>query len=452
MEIATTGSLTVIGSISNYGDTTGIVLRADASGYATLLHNTNGVDATVESYISGNVWHGVSSPMSDAKSRVFLGLYLTYFQETDSTWHWIEAVDHALGAGEGFFTWATSNTTVSYYGNLNNGDVSPAITYSTGAPSGGIGWNLIGNPFPSAVEWTSNWGQAAGNVDATMYVYDAANGQYDTWNYSTGTGTNGKANGDIAVGQGIWVKTNAATPSITIPQNDRKHSTEPFYKNGFVDGRVSFIVEGNGYNDEMVIYFRDDATNEFDSQFDAWKLFGMGETPQFYSLSGESKLTVNVLPFNNNIIPAGLKVGANGIYTITVNNLENLGDDIIIYLEDLKENTIINLSEELSYLFTSSVSDDPNRFLLHFGSTLGNNEIISQEDINIYAYDETLYINSGELLTGDVKIYDLAGKELLRKSINQTGFEKINVSNLSGYYLVSFVSETAIVNQKVFIK
>ena len=113
---------------------------------------------------------------------------------------------------------------------------------------------------------------------------------------------------------------------------------------------------------------------------------------------------------------------------------------------------MINLSELLSYSFTASVSDDPNRFLLHFGSNVGNNELLNPGDINIYAYDETIYIKSGELFSGDVIIYDLSGKEILRKSINQSGFEKINVSNLNGYYLVNFVSNASVVNQKVFIK
>jgi len=452
VEIASSGSLTVIGAINNNADTTGLVLKADVSGYASLLHNTNGVDATVESYISGNVWHGISSPMSDAKSRVFLGSYLTYFNETDSTWSWIEAVDHSLGIGEGFFAWATSNTTVSYYGNLNNGDANPPITYSSGAGYTVIGWNLIGNPFPSAVEWTANWGQTAGKVDATMYVYDAANGHYDTWNYNTG-GTNEKTNGDIAVGQGIWVKTNAASPSITVPQSERKHSTEPFYKDEIVvDGRVSFNVEGEGYSDEMVIYFRDDATNEFDSEFDAWKLFGMVETPQLYSITGNNKLAVNTLPYNNNVIPAGLVVKSNGIYTISVNDLENLGDEVTVYLEDLMENKMINLNDAESYSFTSSISDDPNRFLLHFGNTLGNNELLNTNDVNIYAYGDNVYFNSGELLSGDIVLYDLAGKQILSKSISNTSFEKINVSSLSGYYLVNFISENVVVNQKVFIK
>ncbi|OQX75483.1 MAG: hypothetical protein B6D61_10315 [Bacteroidetes bacterium 4484_249] len=216
---------------------------------------------------------------------------------------------------------------------------------------------------------------------------------------------------------------------------------------------MSFIVAGNGKSDEMVVYFRDDATNEFDSQFDAWKLFAMGmETPNLYSVSNGNKLAVNVLPFDNNVIPAGFKAGVNGVYTISVNDLENIGDDIIVYLEDLKENQMINLSELLSYSFTASVSDDPNRFLLHFGYFTGNNEFTNTENINIFAYDKTIYIKSGELLSGEAIIYDLTGKEILRKSINQSDFEKINVSNLSGYYLVSFVSNESIVNQKVFIK
>ena len=63
----------------------------------------------------------------------------------------------------------------------------------------------------------------------------------------------------------------------------RTHNTSTFFKDEVSD-IVRLEVSGNGYTDETVIRFLDDATSGFDGQWDAHKLFGsVAEAPAIYS-------------------------------------------------------------------------------------------------------------------------------------------------------------------------
>jgi hypothetical protein len=58
--------LTVSGTLTNNATATGLVLKSDATGTASLIHSTSAVPATVERYISNDAekWHFLSSPVA----------------------------------------------------------------------------------------------------------------------------------------------------------------------------------------------------------------------------------------------------------------------------------------------------------------------------------------------------------------------------------------------------
>ncbi len=74
------------------------------------------------------------------------------------------------------------------------------------------GWNLVGNPTPSTIDWNvSGWTKT--NMDGTIDVWNPSDtiGGYKTWNGSTGS----LGSGRIAPFQAFWVKANAASPLLT---------------------------------------------------------------------------------------------------------------------------------------------------------------------------------------------------------------------------------------------
>jgi hypothetical protein len=148
-------------------------------------------------------------------------------------------------------------------------------------PSGPDGWNLIGNPYPSAINWLSN-NFALGFVDPTIYVFHPEAGNYFYWNRHDQLHTTG-ASAIIAAQQGFYMHSNAAgseSGSVSMDNSIRLHSTQPFYRSDtLMNEHLILTVRGNNLTDETRIRFDSTTTVLFDSDHDAYKLGGVDEAP-----------------------------------------------------------------------------------------------------------------------------------------------------------------------------
>ncbi|MEZ5197793.1 MAG: hypothetical protein R2764_15820 [Bacteroidales bacterium] len=90
----------------------------------------------------------------------------------------------------------------------------------------------------------------------------------------------------------------------------RTHVAKDILKGSKADQQyLKFVVEGNNYNDEMLINIQTGSSLIYDNQFDALKMRGLEEAPQFYTLSKDNKeLDSKLLPTikKNLTIPVGL--------------------------------------------------------------------------------------------------------------------------------------------------
>ena len=446
--------LSINGPLVNNSGIDGLILKADSSGTASLMHQSSNVEATVESYISQNKWHFISAPINNAVSGVFMGIYMIIFDETNYTWQYITDPDYDLTEGKGFVVWSdsatTGNTTVSYEGILNTGNLTVnGFSYTPSQPLEDRGWNIIGNPYPSSVHLDYKW--TRNDVDATAYIYDGAN--YLTWNFANNSGTH--PNGDVAPGQGFWIKANSSNASITIPQIARKHSSQQFYKlKDEHPDRLMLDVKGNGYSDKMIVEFNKESTPDFDSELDAWKFKGKKDAPQLYSVYSGEKLTVNVLPFENQtmIIPVSFEAGTENYFTIKASGIESFSDDTEIILEDLKSEKMIDLKSNPSYTFYASPYDMPDRFVLHFTRSIVDTPENPDGNLNIFSFGNRLFVVGSSNENGIVKVYNLMGEEIKNVPI------KSNVTTIpfngykSTYYIVVVNRGNRATSKKVFIE
>ncbi|HLA64046.1 MAG TPA: FG-GAP-like repeat-containing protein [Rhodothermales bacterium] len=83
------------------------------------------------------------------------------------------------------------------------------VTYTSTGNVVNDGWNLLGNPFGSWLDWDAT---AATSLDASVYVYDPATVNYRV--YSRGVGGS-LAGGIIGAFQGFYTHGTAAGPSLT---------------------------------------------------------------------------------------------------------------------------------------------------------------------------------------------------------------------------------------------
>jgi hypothetical protein len=443
------------GNLQVFGD---LFMQANENGTSSLTENGGfsvAGDITVQFYVTADRWHYVSPPMSGQTANTFYDMYLYDYIEATDLWHNIIDPATPLPVGTGYKIWSSTinppnnppgTKSVDFVdGNLNSGNYFLPVTFT------GNGWNLVGNPYPSAVSWNSS-GWLKSKIDATVYVWNGV--QYITWNGTVGDLTGGI----IPAMQGFMVKATGTNPLLLISNSTRLHGTDP-YKASPVDRLFEITVSGNGYDDKTFIHFNEQATTGFDSEFDGYKIYGYEEAPQLYTRSGEEMLRVNVLPevYAGLVIPVALEVPAAGEYTFIFNGLPSFGEGIAVYLEDLIEDHITEITQHGQYVFTASPSDNPDRFMLHFGVASGGDPFIAAGDdeaFYIYSWLNTVYVQSmlQQDISGSVMVYSMMGQEILNNKLENTSLNKFRLYGGSGYYVVKVLSDSGVYSQKVFIR
>jgi hypothetical protein len=325
---------------------------------------------------------------------------------------------------------------------MNQGNYTPAISYT----ALGAAYNVIGNPYPSAIDWDdASWTKT--NVDATVYVWNGS--QNITWNGSVGA----LIDGVIPAGQAFSIKANATSPIIATFDAARVHGVDPYKVS--VTSLIEMHAAGNGYEDAAYVNFREDATDDFDTDFDGYKRWGLNEAPQLFTVVNDINLAVNVLPelTQNLTIQVGYRVGVAGEYTIDVSNIESFIEPVTIYLEDLMTGEMINVEEQSSYTFAASPEDDIVRFELHFVTVVGVNDQIENSDVYIYSNANTVFVrNTSATNNGTITVYDITGTEVLTTQLENIPLNEIDLSVKSGYYVVKVTTNNEVHTQKVFIK
>jgi hypothetical protein len=462
------------------GNTSTITIKSDNLGSGSLVdyttNTTGGVtvdgDFHIELYLTpcdstlgytGGCWHYVSSPVTNATSSVFYLDYLQKWSEPLGKWSgYITSTTEPLNPVQGYAISRPSGNsdTKTFTGTVNSQAAEFPLTRT---PNKGGGYNLVGNPYPSAVDIVSNgitWNQ----TDAKVWYYNKAGKNYLA--YTKGIGGTGSRY--IPAMQGFFVHVNASflAGSLTISNSARLHDISvPFYKGGplMIEEDALYLKvqkQDQSAHDLLCVVFRPFATSNYDDLYDAAKMYGDAESPQLYTVtSDESYLTINVLPFagKTTMVPLGFKVFSNGtgVYSINATNLESFRSGTSIYLEDLKENKTQELNANPVYSFTYTDRDDPARFVLKFDNPFyGVQENGKTNNIDIYSSGEYLFIknNSGMEIKGDLYLYDMLGRLMFSKKLENKLLNKIDPEIVeTGYYLVRIVTSEETYVRKVFL-
>lgn len=427
---------------------------------------SGGGKSYVEQYLNKDAWHMVSMPVENEVIGVYLWNYLEQFNESDGNWSFLTLpLTIPLNSGKGYFVWnytvdpngqwPASPDSAVFSGTLNKNSINLVLSNTDASPSSG--WNLIGNPFPVAIEWNGHPDWNLNNVSGTMYIYDQtySSGNYVTWNYELGIGSNPNG-GYIAATQGFWVRaadTSGTPASLTIPASQRSHNPAVFLKNGqeTVPNQLMLTVSDDLQKDHTIIGFYDKATSGYDPAFD-----GMYFKPGFGSLSLYSvfegiRYSLDELPSieDQKIIPVGFEAFRDGIHTITAEWIESFPEEIPIYLEDKNENILYNLRFSNTYSFTAYKNDSPDRFVIHFGYPSNINSIIDY--VSIYSWGKEVHVDIPFEVNGEIQIFDLMGRGVATSEVH-SGHNIIPLNKDTGPYFIRLVSDRGMVTKKVHIQ
>jgi hypothetical protein len=290
----------------------------------------------------------------------------------DKGWLAPTSLSQALQVTRGYTVNAPATAApIDFVGTFNNG-AQPSGSLSRGAEAQ-AGWQLLGNPYPAPLDWsTVSAGQRPG-MDAAMYVYEST-GQY-VGNYRSYVNGVGGASPLVDAGQGYFarVSTPNSTGSVNLTNANRvtTFDAQPVFGRGTADTRpqLSLLVRGAGLSDEAYLYFEAGATAAAESSFDAVKLANPTGL-NLASLASTTELAVNGLaPLAGSqdvIVPLNLRVPQAGSFTFEAADLANFGS-AKVYLRDALSGTQQLLAAGTRYSFSlATASAGSGRFALVF--------------------------------------------------------------------------------------
>lgn len=451
--------VTIPAGLTNYptlnaaGTCKDILLGSNATSTATLLDNghlTVTGTASVQRYFSGNTfdWHLVSSPITAATANVFFDMYLQQFDPTpdfsataptELVWYTditSPSTQMTKMKGYGLYSTLGAANTVTFTGTLNTGEQSHLLYRNDNNAE--YGWNLLGNPFPSSIDW--NQVNIPAGMSNEVHFIEASSGN----DLSFVKGSGGAAQ-FVPPMQGFFVSATSAS-SFSLGNAQRTHSgADNFYKSE--NPRMLVLqADGQNFSDKTFIHFNEQAGFEHDGIYDAYKIITTSnpELPQLFSYTPENvKLSVNGMPEISSV-PLGFTSLQSGSFTIKA---LKTGDMIKVVLEDLLTGIQTDLLTK-NYTFNYTLGDAEKRFKVHFSTTgIDENESTSA---NIYSYQQTVYVNFANNTQGDIYIYNLAG-QLVSTNESASGNVRIRL-NSTGVYMVKVITEKETLTQKVVIR
>jgi len=481
VEIQPTNYLTVNGNLINNGIIT--LLSSDEINPAGSLLNygtiTGNGYTNVQRFLTNSEYHYISSPIQNggnANSSMFTNNSTGYFnanfyyydetvQLTNPTgftsndfnegWKYAHNGSGASGVNmsvkKGYAYYNDIDLLANFTGITNTGDLFVnGLTLTNNNPVPGPlpdfydGWNFVGNPYPSTIDWDAVSGTLT-NVDNAIYVWDGT--QYASYALGVIAGS-GNQNNLVAPCQGFFVHVNTNPGNFSFSNSQRTNGTNLFLKNNEkndLENLINLKLSANGYQDNAVVYFKDQATTNFDTETDAFKLYSsVANVPHIYTFTNNLgvRYSINSLPtdaIDNQEVPIGVYVSNSGTYTINVDKF-NFSPETNIVIEDLKNGNKTSLKKDASYTFAYEAGETENRFVLHFNNT-SNTVSENINTISVFANQKNIYINNIENQNGTVNVYNVLGQTVLKSDLKTV----ITTTLYTGIYVIEIITN----NQKV---
>jgi hypothetical protein len=343
-------------------------------------------NVTVNRYISneGNINRYIAAPVKGVTSAMFSddmtmksGATIRSYNEpvagaiTNGYVYWSGSGSLTSGRGYLAYMYDKKRVHLDLTGTIHKGEfdytatVGKVVSYTTttGGPSAD-GWNLIGNPYPSAITWgTTGWTRDQGGasyVDGTISVPDLSittgyPNYYHSYNYADGTGD--LPGGIIAMGQAFWVHVTSAAAVLKVDESAKTSAANGrFYrKSTGTSSQFLMISLSNGkLTDNSFFKTNESATDGFDI-YDGYKFKNPTINCFLVDKDNEHLVmhTLNEIQETDKIF-IGIEVAEAGTYTLNISNTENFSNAGDLFFVDKSEAIVIPLNEMSDYRFSTA--------------------------------------------------------------------------------------------------
>lgn len=364
-------------------------------------------------------------------------------------------------------TIAQSAITLSLNGTVNQGEINSNITYTSTSTAANDGWNLLGNPYPSAYDFNAQYDAAnslnMSNLNPTIYVYSGVAGSYTSFNALSNMSA-GLTSGVIPSGSGFFVHANNSNPIFKFEEVYKTSNVNPpllhktgidnnelgikFYKDSTEsDYYVLKILAGATINYDMydIKKFRNDNINLASYGNDSIQLTGSCIPP----FTGETRIKLQV------------EATQKGTYHFDFTNITNFSERASLFDKYLNKN--IDLKKENNYTF--DLDQNVNQWTKNRFELVLNQEISSQITtpnfdnniiLSIYPNPATdklnISIKNASLKNAMITIYDVSGAEVMNNMMKENTTE-LDIEKLKkGIYILNITNKNGFDKTVKFVK
>jgi hypothetical protein len=280
-------------------------------------------------------------------------------------------------ANETVPTYVPQPATLTTTGTLNIGQVTVRhwytsltnLSYTAGSPASVRGYNLVGNPYASAIDWdtfqssSTSTGIYGSSVGATIYVLDPISHNYGAYISGNGgfAGTNNATN-IISSGQAFFVVASSSSAQLIFNES-AKTTTVNTGTNLLMGTPVNYannqylklrLAKDASNADETTIRFSSQGNLNFNEVVDALYKPGYGSV----SLSGISSdlfnLAIDVIPLPKlrpNAVGLNVNASADGTYSLTLKDIVAVPRLYDVWLIDKFKHDSLDMRQNKTYLF-----------------------------------------------------------------------------------------------------
>ena len=456
------------GTLTFNDDASLLQTNPTALNFGSINYKRKSVDIRLADYVYWsspveNFQVGLVSPLTSAK----------YLYSNNGT-NWVnESKTKPMVQGKGYIIRGPDNITndrryafeATFVGKPNNGNINGEIVKKDQ-------FNLVGNPYPSALDADEFLDRNRAILEGTLYfwthntpvvlggAYEYSSDDYATYNLSGGSGTGpGKAapsgddddtgdnknnenvpSGFIGAGQSFFAGI-AADGRIKFDNDMRAgaNTNGQFFKPGNTAKTSALekhrvwlnMTNAKGAFKQILVGYIQGASNGYERFYDGTTLDG-NLYVDFYSVNDGNNLVIQgrALPFaDTDTVPLGYKSKLVGDFTIAIDHADGKMNTQAIYLEDKATGKIHDLTTA-NYTFTTEKGTFNDRFVLRYtNKTLGTGDFENIENgLLISVKDKLIKVTSAKEPIKEVTVFDISGRLLYNKK--KAGSTELEISNL----------------------
>ncbi|MDF2431616.1 MAG: trimeric autotransporter adhesin, partial [Mucilaginibacter sp.] len=271
--------------------------------------------------------------------------------------------------------------------------------------TGYSGYNLVGNPYASSIDWNtlSATNASAGiygpGVGTSTYIYNEVAKVYAIYNASVGS--NGATN-IIPTGQGFFVKATAAGAQLIFNEAAKTNAqlTGPTSSTGstlllsaspVTDNSVQYLrlnLAADTINkEETIIRFENGASDSYVENEDSSYLQSLGQVSLSSMSADNIQSGINTIPFPKKSKTIKLKANTtgSGLFSLNLTEIKNVPELFEVWLMDAYKKDSLDMRHNSTYKFNVSLSDTNSFGLNRFSLVIRQNKALGVHLLNFMA-------------------------------------------------------------------